>query len=62
MLPLEIHCSILGPDVGRVFPVEIPPSKTIGLLKKAIKAEKPVDLAHVDADKLDLWKVSEPAS
>lgn len=56
-----LYCSILGRDVGRPFPVEISPSKTVGQLKKAIREEKRPELDHVAADKLDIWKASEPA-
>jgi hypothetical protein len=56
-----LNCSILGSDVERVFQVEILHNKTVAHLKEAIKQKKPVGLAYIDADKLDIWKVSEPA-
>jgi hypothetical protein len=56
-----LNCSILGPDVERVFPVEILLSKTVANLKAAIKQEKQPELDHIAADKLDIWKVSESA-
>ena len=58
---LLLNCSILGPDVGRTFPVEILPSKTVGQLKKSIKEEKAPELDHIAADKLDIYKVSDSA-
>jgi Crinkler effector protein N-terminal domain len=52
---------VLGEDHSHVFPVEISASKTVGALKKAIKAEKMHAFEHVDADSLILWSVSIPA-
>ena len=57
----EIFCSILGPDVERIFSVKIPPDDTVMRLKKAIKEEKKPELDHVAADKLDIWKVRDSA-
>ena len=34
--------------------------KSVGALKKAIKEEKKRRLHDIDADSLNLWKVSEP--
>ncbi|PKY40591.1 hypothetical protein RhiirA4_454000 [Rhizophagus irregularis] len=42
------------------FPIDIDGSKLVGHLKKAIKMEKQIDFADVDADKLRLWKVEIP--
>jgi hypothetical protein len=42
-------------DRGGPFPVDIDETRTVGHLKKAIKQEKPVDLADVDADHLNLY-------
>ncbi len=53
-----LNCSILGPTVERVFYVRISPQATIAELKEAIKKKKEHDLSHIDADRLDLWKVS----
>ena len=60
MPDILLTCSILGPDVSRVFPVVISSAKNIGQLKNAIK-EKKRKLDHIDADELDIWKVSKPA-
>ena len=43
----------------RVFPVKVAKSETVGGLKKAIKKEKEHAFDGVDADCLDLWKVSD---
>ncbi len=53
-----LNCSILGPDVGRAFSVQVSPKATVDQLKEAIKKKKEHDLSHIDADRLDLWKVS----
>ena len=56
-----LHCSILGPDVEGIFPVEILRSKTVGQLKDAIKKMKEPKLNHIPADELDVYKVSDSA-
>jgi hypothetical protein len=50
---------VLGDDIsaGRVFPVRIAKSETVGGLKKAIKDEKEPEFDDYAADRLDLWKV-----
>ena len=55
---LELNCCVIDEKEPRVFQVEIARSKTISALKKAIKEEKKKSLQDVDADTLDLWKVS----
>jgi len=54
----ELNCWVLGDQTGRVFPVEIAGTGSVGTLKKAIKAEKSVEFQHVDANTIELWKVS----
>ena len=51
----SFNCWILGDERERVFPVEIPGSKTVGALKEAIKK---VNQYGFPAKLLDLWKVS----
>jgi len=41
-----------------VFPVEIDREKSVGALKDAIKDKKRNRLHDIDADSLDLWRVS----
>ncbi|KAF9236576.1 hypothetical protein BU15DRAFT_28414, partial [Melanogaster broomeanus] len=48
-------CWVHGEDVGKIFPVKISSTETVGELKKAIKNEKPVGFRDVDADDLDLY-------
>src|ERR1700683_5724200 len=55
---LELTCWILGHDPLRVFSVEVPSSKTVSYLRKAIKDEKKPVFDEITADSLDLWKVS----
>ena len=56
-----LNCVILGPGVASVFLVDVLPSKRVGHLKKAIKKEKENKLAHIDADELNIYKVSHSA-
>ena len=57
----QLNCIVLGDDHHRVFQVEISTTKTVAALKKAIKEEKKHAFQHVDADILNLWKISIPA-
>lgn len=52
---------IVDLDDANAFPVDILRSKTVDHLKKAIKKEKENALNHIDADQLEIWKVSDPA-
>ena len=58
---LSLYCSILGDDVGRPFGVRISSSQSVDDLKDAIKKKKENKLAHIDADELDIYKVSDSA-
>lgn len=55
---LKLCCVVEGEST--TFPVKIDPIEveTIGELKKAIKEEKKIAFADVDADMLTLWQVS----
>jgi hypothetical protein len=55
---LKLFCWVLNTSVA--FPVNIARRKTVGHLKDAIKKEKESEFNHlqVDADWLDIWKVS----
>ncbi|KAI1294265.1 hypothetical protein EDD11_008201, partial [Mortierella claussenii] len=57
---LTLFCLVDGESTP--FPVEIEAAKTIGSLKKAIKDEKAIAFADVDADMLTLWRVSIPVA
>ena len=58
---ISLNCWVLGSGIKNVFSVDILSSKTTGQLKKAIKMEIPNKLAHIAADELDIWKVSDSA-
>jgi hypothetical protein len=62
-MPAEISlaCWILGLDNANLFLIDILRSKTVDHLKKAIKKEKENAFNHIDADQLEIWKVSDPA-
>jgi len=52
---LSLNCFILGHK--SIFPVEIPRTKTVSILKDLIKEERAETLKHVAASDLKLWKV-----
>jgi Crinkler effector protein N-terminal domain len=54
----KLFCWVNGDEYSQAFPVEIEGTKTVGDLKKVIKKEKENAFQHVDADNLQLWKVS----
>ncbi|KAF9352665.1 hypothetical protein BGX34_012028 [Mortierella sp. NVP85] len=55
---LTLFCVVDGETTS--FPVAIESTKTVGDLKKLIKAEKAKAFEEVDADQLTLWRVSFP--
>jgi hypothetical protein len=59
-LTLELNCLVLGDDPSHVFTIEIVDSKNVSALKKAIKDEKKHAFQHVDADTLNIFRVSFP--
>jgi len=58
---ISLNCWILGVSDLSSFPVDILPSKTVGQLKKAIKKEMENTLNNIDAGRLEIWKVGDPA-
>ncbi|KAK7455294.1 hypothetical protein VKT23_011167 [Stygiomarasmius scandens] len=56
---LTLFCCLVGSNTP--FPVDISGSRTVGHLKEIIKKKKPQDLKGMDADKLELFKVSLPS-
>jgi len=58
MAILDVFCVIEGET--KSFPVEIESTKTVGHLKKAIKADQSPDLDHINPKNLTLWRVSIP--
>ena len=59
MPDITLNCWVRGQEVHRIFTVEISSAKTITVLQNTIKNNKP-DLGDIDADALDLYKVSLP--
>ena len=57
-LTLELNCWVFGDDLNSVFDVEILYSKKVSTLKDVIKEKKSVEFQHVDANTIELWKVS----
>jgi hypothetical protein len=53
-----IYCVVDGESTSNAFPVEIESTKSIGILKNAIKAKKSPRLDDVAAAELKLYKVS----
>jgi hypothetical protein len=56
---LELNCWVLGDDPRRTCLVKIAGSETVSYLKEAIKDKKKHTFTGIDADLLDLWKVSD---
>ncbi|KAG0375054.1 hypothetical protein BGX24_009603 [Mortierella sp. AD032] len=57
---LNIYCLIDGEGTSNAFPVEIESTKTIGDLKKLIKAEQSPDFDNIVANNFILWRASIP--
>jgi len=55
---LHLQCWVRGADPEKPFTVEIPTKATVNDLKKAIRNEKLVEFHDVDANDLDLYKIS----
>lgn len=56
--PLTLFCLVEGQCPSRAFPVCIPPSKTVGELKKYIKAEQSPNFDDIAANNLTLWRAT----
>jgi hypothetical protein len=56
---LELNALVFGDNQSQVFPVKIAATESVGTLKEAIK-EKKHAFEHVDADTLNIFKVSFP--
>jgi len=56
----NLFCLVDGEATSNVFSIMIPSSDTVHDLKKAIKVQKAVAFADVDADTLTLWRISIP--
>ena len=62
-MPIEISlgCRIIGLNNVNAFSIDIMSSKTVHHLKSAIKEYNGNKLENIDADQLEIWKVSDPA-
>ena len=58
---ISLNCWILGLDKANRFSVDVPLSKTVDHLKDAIKKKNENTLDHIDAHRLEIWKVGDPA-
>ena len=55
---VDLFCLVRGDELKRAFSVRMEPTDTIARMKKAIRAEKQ-SFKEIDANALQLWKVSE---
>ena len=51
---------MFGDDTGQIFPVKIASTETVGALKLFIKDQQKHTFKHVDANTLNIFKVSFP--
>ena len=56
---INLNCFILGDDINHIFEIQIPSTATVSALKKAIKEEKYHEFDTIDANRLELWQVSD---
>jgi hypothetical protein len=57
-LTIELNCLVLGDESSHIFTIEIVDTKNVSTLKRTIKDEKHHTFQDVDADDLNLFKVS----
>jgi hypothetical protein len=57
---LDLNCLVLGHGRNRIFDVQISDSEKVSALKTAICGANPNFFRHVDANTLDIFKVSFP--
>ena len=55
-----LNCLVFGDEPDQTFVVEVEETKSISILKKAIKEEKAPQLNHISASALDLLQVFFP--
>ena len=56
---INLNCLILGDDTSNIFKVQIASTATVGALKAAIKEKRENAFRNVDANALQLWRVSD---
>jgi len=52
---IRLNCMVLG--TGRIFPIDIAWTESVGILKKVIKSENKPEFDEIAAARLDVWKV-----
>jgi hypothetical protein len=60
MATLSLWCLVDGQSTSRAFLVQIAPDSSVDQLKDKIKEKKANEFSDVDADMLNLWRVSIP--
>ncbi len=55
---IRLFCWVQGDEAKQRFELQIASTETVSGLRKAIKKEKENTFREVDADTLNLWKVS----
>jgi len=56
---INLNCFILGDDINHIFKIQIPSTATVSALKDVIKEKKNHEFDTVDANRLELWQVSD---
>jgi len=57
---ISINCLVLGDDVpNHIFQVQIASTATVSALKDVIKEKREPEFDNIDADCLELWRVSD---
>src|SRR3954451_7614579 len=56
-MSITLFCLVKGNTTANAFEVNIEKDKSVGHLKKVIKAEKAPEFDNFPADRLKLWKV-----
>jgi hypothetical protein len=58
LLHLKLNCIVLGQDPSHAFEIKIAPMESVSALREVIKDKKRQYFDYVNADDLELWKVS----
>jgi hypothetical protein len=55
----KLNCLVSGGDLSHIFEIKIAPTESVSALKELIKEKQKHAFRDVDANRLDLWKVSD---
>ena len=55
---IRLFCWVQGDEAKQRFPISVASTETVGELREMIKKKKENTFREVDADTLNLWKVS----